>query len=99
MHLGRISPRIILALAIVIIAIVVAYRAWAKKDMMASKMLIAVALFLVGLHLLWIELHNARDGNRDADDRRGRGKRNGHKDDCGCDECKERHHSVLNAQE
>ena len=98
MHLSRISPRIILALAIIIIAIVIAYRSW-SKDLLAAKMLIAVALFLIGLHLLWFELHHAREEHSTGGDRKDRKKRNGHKDDCGCDECSGRHHEVLNSQE
>ena len=97
MHLTRLSPRIILALAIIIIAIVVAWRSW-SKDMLSNKMLVAVALFLIGLHLLWMELHHANESHTEVD-RRDRKKRNGHKDDCGCDECKDRHHEVLNSQE
>ena len=98
MNLSRISPRIILALAIIIIAIVVAFRSW-SKDMLSTKMLIAAALFLIGLHLLWMELHHARGDHHEGNERNERKKRNGHKDDCGCDECKGRHHEVLNSQQ
>lgn len=103
MHLTRLSPRVILAIAIIIIAFVIAYRTWTKSagaGLTGSKMLIALALLLIGLHLLWAEFHFAQDDSReDSGKRRDHKKRNGHKDDCECDECRNHHHEVLSKQE
>lgn len=87
MHLTRLSPRLVLAISIIIIAIVIAYRSW-SKDLMANKMLVAAALFLIGLYLLWLEWGLACDDRKD--DRDHKKKRDGDKDG---------HHEVLAAAE
>lgn len=103
MHLSHLSPRIILAIVIIIVSIVIAYRTWTKSaaaGLTGSKMLIAVSLLLIGLHLLWAELHHAQhDRREDHGKHGGHKKRNSHKDDCECDECRSHHHEVLNKQE
>jgi len=50
-----ISPRIILAIIILIMAILIIWRHW-TKDYLAQHNLVGATLLLIGIYLIWLEL-------------------------------------------